>query len=264
MAHSHLAEMLDLDAEVLQEYHRDVITWAGSLVPARPRIIDLGAGTGTGSLALARHLPDAEVTAVDVDDEMLEHLRHRADELGLGDRVRTVQADLDQPWPDLGPADLVWASASLHHMADPGNALAQALATLRPGGVMLATELDSFPLFLTGTADAGLEERAHAALAALRDEAGLHMHEDWGDRLAKAGFAVEEERRADIDLRPPLPPAAGRYAQVSLGRMAPRLEGRLDPADLAALEALAAGVADRDDLTVRTTRTVWLGRRPVA
>jgi len=267
MAHSHMAQMaqmLDLDAEVLHDYHRELITWAGSLVPPQPRIIDLGAGTGTGSLALARHLPDAQVTAVDVDEEMLAHVRRRAQDAGLGERIRTVQADLDQPWPDLGPADLVWASASLHHMADPAETLSRVFATLRPGGVLLATEVDSFPLFLSGTPDAALEERAHAVLAEARTEAGLHMHEDWGSHAAKAGFVVEDVRRTDIDLRPPLPAATGRYAEVSLGRMPHRLEGRLDPADLAAFERVAAGIADRGDLTVRTTRTVFLARRPRA
>lgn len=262
MAHSHLGEMLDLDAEVLHEYHRDVITWVGSLTPERPHIIDLGAGTGTGALALARQLPDAEVVAVDVSEPMLEHLRHKARALGLADRIRTVQADLDQPWPDLGPADLVWASASLHHMADPGRALTQALATLRPGGVLVATELDSFPRFLPDGAGAALEDRCHAALADVRTEAGLHMDEDWGLRLAEAGFTVEAERRFDIALRPPLPAAAGQYAQVSLQRMRHGLDGRLSAGDLATLDTLAAGVLGRDDLTVRTTRTVWLARRP--
>ena len=258
-----MVRMLDLDAEVLHDYHRDVITWAGSLVPAGPRVVDLGAGTGTGSLALARHLPDAQVTAVDVDEEMLAHVRRRAAELGLGERVRTVRADLDRPWPDLGPADLVWASASLHHMADPAEALTRVLATLRPGGVLLATELGSFPRFLSGTGDAALEERAHAAMAEVRAEAGMHLHEDWGARLSEAGFVVERERRTDIELRPPLPTAAGRYARVCLERMPHRLEGRLDPRDLGALETLAAGIADRDDLTVRATRTVWQARRPL-
>src|SRR5262249_9799477 len=138
-AHSDFGELLDLDAEVLHAYHRDVITWIGAEAPARARIIDLGAGTGTGSVALARHLPQAEVVALDMDESMLEHLRHKASALGLGDRVRTVQADLDEAWPDLGPADLVWASASMHHMADPDHALSQAFGTLRPGGVLVVT-----------------------------------------------------------------------------------------------------------------------------
>src|SRR5689334_24372684 len=89
------AEMLDLDAEVLGDFHREVIAWAGSLVPERSRIVDLGAGTGTGSLALARQLPAAEVTAVDMEAEILEHLRRRATEAGVADRVHTVLADLD-------------------------------------------------------------------------------------------------------------------------------------------------------------------------
>ncbi|HEX8344849.1 MAG TPA: methyltransferase domain-containing protein [Actinoplanes sp.] len=261
--HSHLAEMLDLDADVLREYHRDVITWVGSHVTDRPRIVDLGAGTGTGSTALARHLPAAKITAIDMDESMLEHLRARVDTLGLADRVRAVRADLDQPWPELGPADMVWASASMHHMADPADAVRQAFATLRPGGLFVITEIDSFPRFFTDPAGAALEDRCHAALDARRAEAGLHMHEDWSARLAAAGFAVEAVRQFDIALRPPLPSAASRYAQVSMERMRHGLEGRISPEDMAALGQMVADLdAGRDDLTVRTARTVWLARRP--
>ncbi len=241
---------------------REVITWVVSVLPDRPRIVDLGAGTGTGALALARRLPGAQVVAVDVSEPMLERIRHRAQALGVADRIRTVQADLDEPWPDLGPADLVWAAASLHHLADPGRALAQARAALRAGGVLMVTEIDSFPRFLPDEAGAALEERCHAALAEERAEAGMHMDEDWSARLAEAGFTVEAERRFDIALRPPLPAAAGRYARLCMERMRDGLADRIGAEDLATLDALAAGIADRDDLTVRTTRTVWLARRP--
>jgi SAM-dependent methyltransferase len=262
MSHPDLAEILDLDADVLQEYHREVMTWVASLLPGRPRIIDLGAGTGTAALALARQLPDADVVAVDVSESMLEHIGRQARRLGVAGRIRTVQADLDQPWPALGPADLVWAAASLHHMADPGDALAQAFATLRPGGLLAVTELGSFPRFLPDPAGAALEERCHAALAQARTEAGMHIDEDWGARLAEAGFTIEAERHVDIALRPPLPAAAGRYALVSLQRARHGLEGRLGASDLAALDAVLAGLPGRDDLTVRTGRAIWLARRP--
>jgi SAM-dependent methyltransferase len=264
MAHSHLGELLDLDADVLHEFHREVITWVGSLIPDRPRIIDLGAGTGTGTVALARHLPDAQVVAVDLSEEMLEHLRHKAHASGVADRIQTVQADLDQPWPDFGVADLVWASASLHHLADPARTLTQALASLRPGGVLVAVELDSFPRFLPDDAGAALEDRCHAALAQLRAAAGMHMDEDWTALLTKVGFTVETERRFDIALHAPLPAAAGRYAQVSLQRMRHGLDGHLSADDLATLDTLAADVLSRDDLAVRATRTVWQARRPPA
>jgi SAM-dependent methyltransferase len=270
MAHSHahdhtdghLAELLDLDAAVLHEYHREVITWIGSLAPPEARIVDLGAGTGTGTVALARQLPDAHVVAVDMAEPMLEHLRHRAEALGLADRVRTVAADLDADWPDLRPADLVWASASLHHMADPSRALRQVLALLPPGGLLALTELDSFPRFLTGTEAADTEERGHAAMAQARTEAGMHIGDDWTHRLAEAGFTVEAERRFDIALDPPLPDLARRYAQVSLQRMRHGAEGRVSADDLTALDTLIDGVLDRDDLTIRAARAVLVGRRP--
>ena len=262
MTHSHLGDLLDLDAEVLHEFHREVITWAASAAPERARIVDLGAGTGTGTLALARHLPAAEVIAVDVSTEMLDHVRHRAAAAGFADRIRTVPAHLHQSWPDLGPADLVWASAALHHLGDPGHTLAQARVLLRPGGAFLITELESFPLFLSDTEGAAVEQRGHAVLAQARLQAGLRMGEDWTAHLRAAGFAVEAERRFDIALSPPLPAAAGRYARLCLERMRHGLDGRLSGDDLAALDTLAAGIADRADLTVRTTRTVWLARRP--
>ncbi|MEU4565154.1 class I SAM-dependent methyltransferase [Micromonospora sp. NPDC023956] len=261
MAHDHLIEMLDLDAEVLHEYVRDLIGWVGREAADRPRIVDLGAGSGTASLALARELPGATVTAVDIAPEMLAHLRGRADAAGLGDRIRTVEADLDQPWPDLGPTDLIWAASSMHHMADPADALASAFAALRPGGLLVIAELESFPRFLTGTVDEDVELRGHAEAAKRRHEAGMHMHENWGDRMSQAGFTSVTERHFDIDLRPPLPASAARYAQVALGRMRHGLEGRLSPSDSAALERIVAGLIARDDLSVRTERTVWLARR---
>src|SRR5947209_3679869 len=174
MASENMIEMLDLDAEVLHEYFRDLIGWVGREAADRPRVVDLGAGSGTGSLALARELPGSTVTAVDVSAEMLAHLRSRADTDGLGDRIRTVEADLDQPWPDLGPTDVIWAASSMHHLAAPGQALASAFGALRPGGLLVIAELNSFPRFLAGTPDEGLEERGHAETAKRRHEAGLH------------------------------------------------------------------------------------------
>ncbi|WP_320067580.1 class I SAM-dependent methyltransferase [Micromonospora sp. RTGN7] len=259
--HNHMIELLDLDAEVLNDYFRDLIGWVGREAADGPRIVDLGAGSGTASLALARQLPDATVTAVDMSPEMLAHLRSRADAAGLGDRIRTVEADLDQPWPDLGPTDVIWAAASMHHLADPAKALNSAYDTLLPGGLLVIAELESFPRFLTGTADEDVELRGHAEAAKRRHEAGMHMHENWGDRANQAGFTAVAERHFDIDLRPPLPAAATRYAQVSLARMRHGLEEQLSAADRAALETIVEGLVDRDDLSVRTERTVWLARR---
>jgi SAM-dependent methyltransferase len=268
------AELLDLDAEVLHDYLTGVVEWVGELAADQPprRILDLGSGTGTGSLALLRRFPGSQVTAVDASGPLLDHLRKKARERDVASRVRVVQADLDAGWPETGPVDLVWASNSLHHMADPDRVLAQVLAALEPGGLLAVAEMDSFPRFLPddlGFGRPGLEARCLAARDEARGEEMPYLGSDWGPRLAEAGFAARAKRTFAIDLQPPLPAAAGRYALLSLRRVRSALDGRLSADDLATLDTLldsggSASILRRDDLTVRTTRTVWVSRRRVS
>jgi SAM-dependent methyltransferase len=271
MAHHHhhtsgdsMTEVLDLDAEVLHEYRAEVFAWLGELSAGHTlgRIADLGAGTGTWTFALAEHFASAEVTAVDVDPAMLDHLHHRATGREVAGRIHTVQADLDAGWPALGAVDLIWAANSMHHLAAPDRVLADIFGALRPGGLLVVAEIDSFPRFLTGAPGAEVEQRLLAAIAAVRAHDMPEMGADWGVRLSQAGFTVEAERVFRIDLSPPLPAATGRYARASLARMRTGLEGRLDVEDLAALDALLPGLEHRDDLTVRAERTIWVATRP--
>ncbi len=270
---SSLAELLDLDAEVLAGYLAELTGWLAELTATAPpvRILDLGAGTGTGTIALLQQFDRAEVTALDLSHTMLQRLRDKAQQRGLTGRVHPVPADLDQDWPALEPVDLVWASASLHHMSDPGLALERVRAALRPGGLLAAIEMDSFPQFLpadVGHGRPGLEARAHAVTAARRTLDMPHLGDDWGPRLVGAGFTIEAERRFDIDLRAPLPAMVNTYAELSLRRIRPGLEGGLDADDLETFDLLLDGdgplaIRNRRDLGVRVGRTVWIGRRPV-
>jgi len=267
-----MAELLDLDAEVLHSYLTEVTAWIHELAADRPRrrILDLGSGTGTGVLALLQRFEGSEAIALDVSAQLLDRLRNKARDLGVAARVRTVQVDLDAAWPGIDPVDLVWASSSLHHMADPDRALTEVFTALRPGGVLAVLEMDSFPRFLPddlGIGRPGLEERCHAALAEGQAEELPHLGSDWGARLAQAGFIIEAERPFAIDLKPPFPASAGRYAQASLRRIRSTLDGRMNAEDLATLDTVLGsdgpdGILQRDDLTVRTARTVWVATRP--
>ncbi len=269
-----MAELLDLDAEVLHSYLSEVTAWVCGLAAGLPRrrILDLGSGTGTGALALAQCFGDAEVIALDRSAQLLARGQAKARELGMEDRIRAVQADLDAAWPVTDPVDLVWASNSLHHMADPDRVLVEVFTTIRPGGLLAVAEMDSFPRFLpndVGLGRPGLEARCHAALAEGMADEGLHLGSDWDSRLRQTGFAIKAERTFDIDLVPPLPVAAGRYAQASWQRIRSSLDGRMSADDLATLDILIDSdgpdsVLRRDDLAVRTKRTVWVAERPRA
>jgi ubiquinone/menaquinone biosynthesis C-methylase UbiE len=259
-----MAELLDLDAEVLHAYRSEVFDWIDELAgdPPPRRILDVGSGTGTGALALARRYERAEVTALDLSEPLLARINQKAAALGVADRMHTVQADLDATWPTLDPVDLVWAANSLHHMADPDRVLADIFATIRPGGLLALAEIDSFPRFLTDDAGRELEERAHAAAADERAHLMPHLGSDWGPPLAKAGFVVAVARDIQIDLTAPLPAAAGRFAQATLQRLRSSVPDRISADDLAALDALIHGLPSRDDLHIRATRSIWLARRP--
>lgn len=266
-----MVELLDLDADVLHSYLSEVTAWVYERAAELPRrrILDLGCGTGTGALALVQCFAEADVIALDKSAQLLARCQAKARELGVVDRIRTVQADLDTAWPVIDPVDLVWASSSLHHMADPDRVLTEVFTAIHPGGLLAVAEMDSFPRFLPDDVlgRPGLEARCHAALAEEMAEQVPHLGSDWGSRLRKTGFAIEAERTFVIDLKHPLPVSTGRYAQLSLQRIRSSLEGRMSGDDLAALDTLIDSdgpdsVLRRDDLAVRTKRTVWMAKRP--
>lgn len=264
-----MAELADLDAEVLHQYIGEATAWVASALPAPERVLDLGAGTGTGTVALAERFAAADITAIDASDEMLGRACRKMAERGFGDRVRTIVADLDEGWPHLPHVDLVWASLSLHHLADPDRVLADAYAALRPGGVLAVLEMGRLPRFLPddiGIGRPGLEQRVHDSVAATHAELMPTIGTDWSPRLEKAGFTVLDAREFSLDLRPPLPRATPRYALTYLRRVRPTLDGSLTGDDLATLDTLLAdhgphSILERGDLRVTGSRTGWLARK---
>ncbi|MFI6291285.1 class I SAM-dependent methyltransferase [Nonomuraea sp. NPDC050790] len=263
-----LVQILDLDEEVLAEHLAAVTGWLPVEKPPA-HIVDLGSGTGAGTFALLDRFPGAHVNAVDAAPEHLRRLREKAERRGVGERVRTLGADLDQDWPDLGRPDLVWASASLHHMADPGRALRTVHDLLAPGGLLAVVELAGFPRFLPEYAPEdrpGLEERCHVAGERRHAERLPHRGADWGPMLTAAGFALEGERTLTVSIGASGSEAVGRYALAALRRIRGGVADVLDPEDLAALDRLLDvggphSVLRRDDLAVRTERTIWAARR---
>ncbi|MBP5865108.1 MULTISPECIES: class I SAM-dependent methyltransferase [Streptomyces] len=263
------AEILDLDAEVLAEHTASITAWL-PLQTTPHHIVDLGCGTGAGTFALLNRFPDAHVTAVDASAEHLQRLRTKACTRGVQERVRTVQTDLDdRAWPDLGSPNLVWASASMHHMAHPDRALRNVHDTLAPGSLFAVVELAGHPRFLPENAPAdrpGLEERVHAAADRRQAEHMPHRGADWGPMLTAAGFTVEGERTIAVNFEGSRNEAIGRYATGVLQRIRSVIADRFSPEDLTALDQLLDtssphSIARRDDLTVRTERTVWAARR---
>jgi SAM-dependent methyltransferase len=264
-------DLLDLDAEVLRDYWSDALDWVQSVAAAtaRTRLLDLGAGTGTGAIGLARRFPDAEVIALDVSPVSLAKIGAKAAAAGLAERVHPVEADLDAGWPDLGLLDLTWASASLHHMADPARVLRDALSATRPGGLIAVSEFASQLLFLPddlGFGRPGFEGRITEVLGRAYTDEMPTLGSQWSPRLTEADWTVIAEQDFRIDQDPPTHPSAARYARAWFARLSDGLADRLEPDDQATLAALLdegnpRSLVNRTDLHIRGGRTITIARR---
>lgn len=108
-----------------------------ALLPADWVVADLGAGTGFLLPALARRF--RRVLAVEPVPAMLECARRRIAESGSRNIVLHPGALDALPIRDAS-CDLAVASLVLHHIPEPGAALAEMLRILRPSGRLLVVE----------------------------------------------------------------------------------------------------------------------------
>ncbi len=138
---------------------------ASGLAQARkPRIADVGTGSGAIACALAHLLPDAVITASDISADALELAVHNASTLGFADQISFVRSDLLAEFPPDARFDAI--VANLPYVAETSDALAPGVAAYEPwlaleGG---ADGLDAYrrllaqaPSFLEATGSAYFE-----------------------------------------------------------------------------------------------------------
>jgi SAM-dependent methyltransferase len=131
-------------------------------LPSAPRIVDLGAGSGVWSLAMAEAFPSSHVTALDLDP-VLPVFAARAQSLGLGARIEMIAGDFHDPPLPIGAFDRAVLANVLHLEDEAGAAavVARAAALVRPGGDVVV--VDVFP-DATGGALAHATYELHLAM----------------------------------------------------------------------------------------------------
>lgn len=175
-------------------------TWLDCLaqvLPAPPADV-LDVATGTGYVALAAASLGHRVTATDLAQRMLDELTANAEARGL-----TVTAALgDAVTPDFPPAsfDAVTSRHLLWTLREPGRAMANWKALLRPGGRLVA--VDGF--WFTDEDGELPPVFADYYTPETRDELPLMHLADPGpilDLLAEAGFVDQRaDRRPDLSI----------------------------------------------------------------
>ncbi|WP_308282505.1 class I SAM-dependent methyltransferase [Pseudonocardia nigra] len=109
------------------------------------RLLDLGCGTGASTAALLDAAPEADITAVDASEEMLEQARRKS----WPSTVRFVQGNAENLAMSgiTGPYDGMLAAYLLRNLVHHDAALRQFLGLLRPGAPIALHEYsvrDSF------------------------------------------------------------------------------------------------------------------------
>jgi SAM-dependent methyltransferase len=209
-------------------------------------IVDLGCGPGVGTSLLAAAFPAATVLAADSSSAMLDRVARRAERLGHGDRIATLQLDLNGDLQDLGRCDLLWAGMAIHHADDEIATLTSIRSLLAPGGLACLLERAD-PLSVRLADDIGrpgIWDRLDAARAAwyesVRDSLPGAMNADsYPSMLAAAGLEVVIERRLVDTVSPNGNIAAQEFVAERLGRSVRDL-ATAEPEDLEALSTFAA------------------------
>jgi len=78
----------------------------------RPRILDIGCGSGAPTIELAR-LSDGEIIGIDIDQSSLDELNRKVEEEGFPNRVKAEKLSLfDIDFPDES-FDIIWSEGSI-------------------------------------------------------------------------------------------------------------------------------------------------------
>ncbi|MEW1601028.1 SAM-dependent methyltransferase [Streptomyces sp. DH-12] len=273
-----LAPLLESQAEVFTPLYERALAWLAKEVTEPGLIVDAGSGPGVISGLFAETFPGARIVAVDGSEALLERARARVGRLGAGDRFDTLTGDLPEVLAELDyPADLLWASRSIHHLGDQGAALAACAERLAPGGTLAVLEGGLPARFLPrdiGFGRPGLQARIDAVeeerFTRMREElpGSVAQVEDWPALLTAAGLHHTRSRTFLLDLPAPLPDRARAHVADSLTRTRDMVGEHLDADDRATLDRLVdpgdpASVHHRPDVFVLAAHTVHTGVRPV-
>lgn len=110
------------------------------LVASGDTVVDVGCGLGFFTIGMAELVgPAGRVIAIDLQQEMLDRTRKRAERRGLADRIEFRKCTADRL--DVGhTVDFVLAFWMLHEVADQRAFLSEVHAALKPTGHLLVAE----------------------------------------------------------------------------------------------------------------------------
>jgi len=115
-----------------------------SVRPTKGLVLEIGCGSGTTTLQVAKHLPNARIIATDFDEEQVAIARKRV----RSSRITIKQADASNLKFKSKTFTAVFSFLTYHHVDDWKKALRESFRVLKNGGDLYIDELSlkPFPL----------------------------------------------------------------------------------------------------------------------
>jgi ubiquinone/menaquinone biosynthesis C-methylase UbiE len=149
------------------------------------RVLDLGCGTGAGTIKIAARLEGTgRVVGLDLSEKMIEQAERKLAELECANVAFVVGSGAELDYD--GCFDCVLSTNAFHHFGDKEGVFSQVCRSLKPGGAFWVQDIcDDFALMRAVDLLGKLGERAHVGSTT---SSGLR------ELLASAGFV-------DIDVQ---------------------------------------------------------------
>jgi len=103
------------------------------------KVADIGCGSGGQTISLAKNL-NGQITAVDLFPEFLKELDEKAQNLGLKDKIVTLEKSMDDLPFDKEQFDLIWSEGAIYNIGFE-NGLNQWRDYLKVGGYLAVSEV---------------------------------------------------------------------------------------------------------------------------
>jgi ubiquinone/menaquinone biosynthesis C-methylase UbiE len=124
----------------LRRYFQNPDKILGKYVGAGMKVLDIGCGTGFTAIPLARMVgTTGSVTAVDVQQEMLDKLKKRAEKAGVVDIIKFSKSD-GETLGVSGEFDFAVAFYVVHEVPSTAMLLSEVYSLLKPKGLLYIAE----------------------------------------------------------------------------------------------------------------------------
>lgn len=226
---------------------------------AGQRVLDLGCGPGTDTLALSARVGESgEVHGADRDAQMVARANDRARAAGLAARVMHRQADATAlPWPDQH-FDACRSERLFQHLAQPDRAFVEMVRVTRRGGWIVVVDAD-WASFTIDSDEPELERRL------VRFHVEHSMHNPFSGRMLRRMFRGHGLQGLVMEVVPIVMTdcaLARRMLRLDQIAEAARAAGAFDEHELSRWQASLARAASADSFFASTNGVTLAGRKP--